>query len=130
MISLIIIIDILNKYYSDSLTLRIYGKEIIVRIKTFYPNITLCDNNCNKIDINFTTMEAEWQCAFQDLLSKNIFQNGLIGNNVLIKESLEEIIDMVNNLNIEVMVCYKDVFTFKYFYKKYWWIYYFRNIHF
>ena len=115
------IFDINSKFYHD--ICYHYdspnGKDatLIDRIKTFYPNITLCDNNCNKVGINFTTMKAECQCAFQDLLSKNIFQNDLIGNNVLIKESLEEVIEMVNNLNIEVMGCYKDVFTFIYFLK-------------
>ena len=115
------IFDINSKFYHDIC----YhfnspnGKDATLRdrIKTFYPNITLCDNNCNKVGINFTTMKAECQCAFQDLLNKNIFQNDLLGNNVLIKESLEEIINLVNNLNIEVMACYKDVFTFKYFIK-------------
>ena len=35
-------------------------------------------------------MEAECECTFQDLLSKNFFENDLFGNNVLLKESLEE----------------------------------------
>ena len=95
------------------------GKDATLRdrIKTFYPNLTLCDNNCKNKGINMTTFEAECECGFQDLLSKNIFNNELIGDNVLIKESLEEIMDMVSNLNIEVLTCFKDVFNFKYFIK-------------
>ena len=95
------------------------GKDATLqdRIKTFYPNITLCDINCGKMNINFTTLEAECHCTFQDLLSKNIFQNDIFGNNVLIKEALEEVMEVLNNLNVEVLTCYKDVFDFNYFKK-------------
>ena len=95
------------------------GKDATLqdRIKTFYPNITLCDINCDKMNINFTTLEAECHCTFQDLLSKNIFQNDIFGNNVLIKEALEEVMEVLNNLNVEVLTCYKDVFDFNYFKK-------------
>ena len=62
-----------------------------------------------------TTMEAMCECTFQDLLSANIFNNELIGNNVLVRESLEEITDMLSNLNLEVLKCYKDIFNFNYF---------------
>ena len=93
------------------------GKDATLqdRIKTFYPNITLCDNNCKNKGINMTTMEAMCECTFQDLLSANIFNNELIGNNVLVRESLEEITDMLSNLNLEVLKCYKDIFNFNYF---------------
>ena len=87
------------------------------RIKTFYPNITLCDSGCKNKGINFTSMEAQCECTFQDLLSKNIFQNDLIGDNVLIKEALGEIMEMLSNLNIDVLICFKDIFDFSYFKK-------------
>ena len=69
------------------------------------------------MNINFTTLEAECHCTFQDLLSKNIFQNDILGNNVLIKEALEEVMEVLNNLNVEVLTCYKDIFDFNYFKK-------------
>ena len=95
------------------------GKDATLqdRIKTFYPNVTLCDDGCRNKGINITTMKAECECTFQDLLSNNLFQNDLFGNNVLIKETVEEIMEMFSNLNIEVLTCYKDVFNFKYFKK-------------
>jgi len=95
------------------------GKDATLqdRIKSFYPNITLCDGGCKNKGINFTTMEAECECTFYDLLSKSIFDNDLIGDNVLIKETIEEIIEMLSNLNIEILMCYKDVFDFQYFKK-------------
>ena len=87
------------------------------RIKTFYPNITLCDPGCRNKGINLTTMKAECECTFQDLLIKSIFENNLFGNNILIKESIGQIEEMLNNLNLEILTCYKEVFDYKYFKK-------------
>ena len=109
------IFDLNDKFYKD-ICFHFdspNGKDATLqdRMKTFYPNITLCDNGCKNRGINMTTMEAECECTFQDLLNKNIFENDLIGNNVLIKESVQEIMDIINNLNVEVLMCYKDVFN-------------------
>ena len=95
------------------------GKDATLqdRIKTFFPNVTLCDGGCKNKGINLTTMKAECECTFQDLLSNDLFQNDLIGDNVLVKEALEEIAEMMSNLNIEVLLCYKDIFNFYYFKK-------------
>ena len=87
------------------------------RIRSFYPDITLCDPGCKNKGVNMTTIKAECECAFQDLLSKNIFDNSLIGDNILIRESLQELLEMVNNLNLEVLACYKDILNFSYFKK-------------
>ena len=86
-------------------------------MKSFYPNVTLCEAGCKNKGINITTMKAECECIFQDLLSKNIIENDLLGDNILIKESIQEVVDIINNLNIEVLMCFKDVFTYKYFIK-------------
>ena len=95
------------------------GKDATLqdRMKSFYPNVTLCDEGCKSKGLNLTTMKAECECKFQDLLSKNIFDNDLFGDNILIKESIQEISDMINNLNLEVLMCYKDVFNYEYFKK-------------
>ena len=95
------------------------GKDATLkdRIKTFYPNITLCDPGCRNKGINITTLKAECECTFQDFLCKKILDNALFGNNILIKESIQEIEDLITNLNIEVLMCYKDIFDIKYFKK-------------
>ena len=95
------------------------GKDATLqdRIKSFYPNVTLCDPGCKNKGLNFTTMKAECECTFQDLLSKNIYENNLFGNNILMKESLEGVSEMLNNLNMEILMCFKDVFHYKYFKK-------------
>ena len=96
-----------------------YGKDATLqdRIKTFYPNITLCDSGCKNKGINMTTYEAECECTFQDLLSKSIFQNELLGDNILVKETLQGIMEIIYNLNLEILACYKDIYDFNYFKK-------------
>jgi hypothetical protein len=64
-----------------------------------------------------STLEAECECMFQDLLNKRILQNELIGDNILVKETLQEVMDIISNLNIEILTCYKDIYNFKYFKK-------------
>ena len=95
------------------------GKDATLqdRLKTFYPNITLCDDGCKNKGVNLTSMEAKCECIFHDLLSINILNNELIGDNILVKEAVGEIMDMLDNLNLEVLMCYKDVFSFHYFKK-------------
>ena len=95
------------------------GKDITLqdRIKTFYPNINLCDEGCISKGVNMSNMEAKCECTFHDLLNADIFSNNLFGNNLLIKETLEDIRNVINNMNIEILTCFKDVFDFKYFKK-------------
>ena len=87
------------------------------RIKTFYPNIVLCDKGCKSKGINIIKMEAICECTFHDLLSLDFLNNDLIGDYILVKETLDEIDNMLSNLNIDVLKCYKDAFDFKYFKK-------------
>ena len=115
------IFDLKSEFYND-ICFHFnspYGKDATLqdRIKTFYPNITLCDSGCKNKGINMTTYEAECECTFQDLLSKSIFQNELLGDNILVKETLKEILEIIYNLNLEILACYKDVYNFNYFKK-------------
>jgi hypothetical protein len=95
------------------------GKDATLqdRLKTFYPNITLCDEGCRNKGVNLTSMEAKCECIFHDLLSISFLNNELIGDNILIKESIRQLMEMMDNLNLEVLTCYKDVFSFHYFKK-------------
>ena len=75
------------------------------RIKSFYPNITLCDTGCTSKGVNLTTMESICTWKFNDIMS-----NDLIEGNALIQSTLGGITDLVNNSNIMVLKCYKNVF--------------------
>ena len=112
------IFDLNNEFYND-ICFHFdspNGKDATLqdRIRTFYPNITLCDSGCKKKGINMTSLEAECECMFQDLLNKKILQNELIGDNLLVKEALQEVMDIISNLNLEILACYKDIYNFKY----------------
>jgi hypothetical protein len=93
------------------------GKDATLqdRIKTFFPNITLCDPGCKNKGINLTTMKAECECAFQDLLNKNIYDNYLFWDNVLIKNAIDNAVELLVSLNLDILKCYEDVFNFNYF---------------
>ena len=115
------IFDLSNDFYND-ICFHFNspnGKDATLqdRLKTFYPNITLCDDGCRNKGVNLTSMEAKCECIFHDLLSMSILNNELIGDNILVKETIREFMDMLDNLNFEVLWCYKDVFSFKYFKK-------------
>jgi len=112
------IFDLTNDFYNDICFHyeSLNGKDATLqdRIKTFYPNVVLCNNRCKSKGIDLTKLEVECECTFHDLLSKDIFQNELIGDNIFIKETLKDLTEIISNLNLEVLSCYKDVFNFKY----------------
>ena len=115
------IFDLNNEFYND-ICFHFnspYDKDTTLqdRIKSFYPNVTLCDSGCKQKGINMSSLEAECECIFQDLLSKRILKNELIGDNLLVKETLQEVMEIISNLNIEILACYKDINDFKYFKK-------------
>ena len=81
------------------------GKDVPLqdRIKTYYPNITLCDQGCTSKGVNLTSMESICECKFNDIMS-----NELIEGNALIESTLGEITDMVSSSNLLVLKCYKN----------------------
>ena len=87
------------------------GKDIPLkdRVKTFYPNVTLCDEGCEIKGVNLTTMESICECKFSDLIS--------FGENALVQNALGGITNLLSSSNIMVFKCYKDIFNKKYFIK-------------
>ena len=65
-----------DKFYTDICKHYISpnGKDIPLnlRIKMFYPNVSLCDENCINKGVNLKEMESICYCPFNDL-SKNKF---------------------------------------------------------
>ena len=74
------------------------------RLKSFYPNISLCDEGCASRGVNLETMKAICDCKFSD-----ISKNELIGD---IKDigGFGEIVDIISSSNIEVLKCIKYLF--------------------
>ena len=112
------IFDLSNDFYNDICFHyeSLNGKDATLqdRIKVFYPNVSLCNNGCKSKGIDLNKLEVGCECAFQDLLSKDILENELFRDNILIKETVKEVSQIISNLNLEVLSCYKDVFDFKY----------------
>ena len=90
------------------------GKDVPLqdRIKTYYPNITLCDAGCISKGVNLTTLESICNCKFDALLNSEF-----VGKTAIIQNTLEEISDLLKSSNILVVQCYKNVFNKKYFFK-------------
>ena len=88
------------------------GKDVPLkeRILLFYPNVTLCENNCNNVGVNLTTMKAICQCKMNQLINGAKDASKLVGL---------DIPDLIDSLSIDVMKCYKTLFKAKYFIKCY-----------
>ena len=81
------------------------------RLIEFYPNITLCDQGCKYIGVNFTIKAAICECTYNDIL------NNEKANNAFMEDEISNINKFVIKSNIEVLKCYK--YIFKYFTKSY-----------
>ena len=90
------------------------GKDVPLgdRIKTYFPNITLCDSGCSCMGVNLTSMESICDCKFN-----NIIKNEFIGENALISSTFGEIHDFLSNSNFRILKCYKDVFKKEFIFK-------------
>ena len=110
------IFDKNNKFYNDICFNyeSPNGKDIPLkdRLKVFYPNISLCDNDCLYKGVNLTSMTSLCQCKFSDFVGDNYFTE-----NVFVSKISGEIIEMYLKSNLQILQCYDDVFTYKYFIK-------------
>ena len=80
------------------------------RILLLYPNITLCDDNCENVGVNLTSTKAICKCKFNELLNEAKDASKLLGF---------EFADIIESLSIYVIKCYKTIFQLKYFIRRY-----------
>jgi hypothetical protein len=76
------------------------------RIILFYPNVTLCDESCNNIGVNLTSMKAICECKLKEFLNEAKDVTKLIGL---------ELAELIDSISIDVLKCFKTVFQYKYF---------------
>ena len=83
------------------------------RVATYYPNVSLCDEaaGCEPKSIDLDSFEVICDCKFNDLMS-----NPKVGEKIL-EDSFGEIIEMIENSNIMIFKCAKDVFVIKHIIK-------------
>ena len=81
------------------------------RLSAFFPNITLCDKGCENVGVNLETMKAKCECKFIDLVNIDLISGNVYG------DAIQEIFEIISELNIAVIKCFKDIFNKKYFLK-------------
>ena len=110
-------IDIFNKssefytsicYHFDSPC----DKDVALRdrLLIYYPNITLCDSGCKNTGVNLSAMMAICECKYKNLTDEESNEDDNIYINVV-----NEVNKILNQVNLEVMECYKDLFQYSYF---------------
>ena len=80
------------------------------RLLIYYPNITLCDSGCNNAGVNLTSMTAICECKYKEMADEDEDDNSN-----LYQSAVNEVFNIFNQINIEVMACYKDLFDYDYF---------------
>lgn len=80
------------------------------RILIYYPNITLCEYNCEIKDVNITSFIINCECQFN-----NIGENILSVDNNKNKGKLDRFEEFIESTNIVIIKCLKYAFAFKYF---------------
>ena len=115
------IFNISNEFYTD-ICYHFESpnkKDIILkdRIKTYYPNVTLCDYGCKNIGINLTSLTALCECIFKDLLDNSILKSNFFSENIIMNELINQVKELIEILNLEVMKCYKTIFDPNYIVK-------------
>ena len=75
------------------------------RILLYYPNISLCENDCEIRGVDITSLRSE--CSCKSNFVDHIFND----NNILFKnQELQEIKEIIRRTNIEIIRCYKNIF--------------------
>jgi len=88
------------------------GKDVPIkeRLKLYYPNITFCEEGCNNIGVNLTSMKAICECKLRDLLSGTKDASRLFGY---------DFDELFESISIDVIRCYKTLFQKNYIIKCY-----------
>ena len=88
------------------------GKDVPLkeRLLIFYPNVSLCDDNCVNAGVNLTSMKAICECTLKELLDEAEAATKLVGL---------DFVDVIDSLSLDVVKCYKTLFQLKYFIRCY-----------
>ena len=78
------------------------------RFKLFYPNVSLCEKGCSIQGINTTTNTSICECTLKNLINSNF-----LGENIFLQSAVSELKTLLQDTNIEVLRCYKDLFNIK-----------------
>ena len=111
--------DISNPFYNDICTHYpdILNKDIPLskRVLAYYPNIELCDDNCQLFSIYYNNLTTKCKC----ILSKEVIENKKNDKDDFYQKELGFFEEFIYSTNINVIKCYMDLFDIKYFSKCY-----------
>ena len=79
------------------------------RLLIYYPNITLCDSGCKNTGVNLTSMMAICECKFKEISNNDTEEDNIY------MDVVNQFNEILNQVNLAVMECYKDLFKYKYF---------------
>ena len=79
------------------------------RILIYFPNISLCEDNCKIIGVNLAALKSICQCKY-NFKNKNNLEDSLI-----YQTGVGELTNILSHTNIEIIKCYKDILMFKNF---------------
>jgi len=108
------IFDLSNRVYTDICFHydSLIDKDIALkdRVLIYYPNITLCEYNCEIKDVNIKTFIINCECHFN-----NIDENIILSNNNKNKVNHDRFEEFIDSTNFVIIKCFKYAFSFKYF---------------
>ena len=108
------VFNISDKFYQDICKhyLSPNNKDIPLKLRfqIYFPNISLCDENCISKGVNLKTMESICFCPFTDF-NKNSF----VGSVFEFSGAFGEVYSFLSNSNINILFCIKEIFNFEYF---------------
>ena len=108
------VFNLSDKFYSDSCLYFLSPNEkdipLRLRVKIFFPNVSLCDAGCISKGVNITSMESICHCPFTEFTI-----NYIISNTLKYTEILNEVYSFISESNIDVLLCFKDIFDYKFF---------------
>ena len=108
------VIDLSDPFYNDicfHYTSK-YNKDVPLKDRAliYYPNISLCDEECELESVYIQNWTAKCNCQFDR-------GNNKLKDNALYESQLGEIDELLSMANINVMKCYKDIFMLEFFKK-------------
>ena len=80
-----------------------------LRLQLFFPNVSLCDEDCISKGVDLKTMESICSCPFNDFS-----QNSVVSNIFEFTGPLGELYSFISNSNIDVLFCIKQIFELNY----------------
>ena len=92
------------------------GKDIPLkeRFELFFPNVSLCEKGCSIKGINGTTNTSICECTLNNLIN-----NDIIGGNIFFQSAMVEVKTLLQETNIEILRCYKDLFHIEFYVSNY-----------